>query len=173
MAANIRVRAAGPGDVTGMARVHVESWRQSYRGLMPDEVLDDPELPARRVGMWGAVLGDQRFRDRRVAVAEIEGEIVGIAMSGPAEEGASAPRQLFVLYLLAAHHGSGAGGELLDAVVGSDEDVQLWVADPNPRAQAFYRRRGFVADGAEQEDHGIREIRMTRAASRVPRASAR
>ena len=25
--------------------------------------------------------------------------------------------------------------------------VALWVADPNPRAQAFYRRQGFVADG--------------------------
>jgi predicted GNAT family N-acyltransferase len=38
------------------------------------------------------------------------------------------------------------------------------VADPNPRVQAFYRRHGFVADGAWQVDDGVREIRMVRRA---------
>jgi predicted GNAT family N-acyltransferase len=38
----------------------------------------------------------------------------------------------------------------------------LWVADPNPRAQAFYRKHGFVADGAAQVEDGVREIRMVR-----------
>ncbi|MDX5460823.1 MULTISPECIES: GNAT family N-acetyltransferase [Micromonospora] len=38
----------------------------------------------------------------------------------------------------------------------------LWVADPNPRAQAFYRRHGFVADGTIQVQDGVREIRMVR-----------
>jgi predicted GNAT family N-acyltransferase len=40
--------------------------------------------------------------------------------------------------------------------------VALWVADPNPRAQAFYRKHGFVADGAAQVEGGVREIRMVR-----------
>jgi predicted GNAT family N-acyltransferase len=40
--------------------------------------------------------------------------------------------------------------------------VGLWVADPNPRAQAFYRKHGFVADGATQVEDGVREIRMVR-----------
>jgi hypothetical protein len=40
--------------------------------------------------------------------------------------------------------------------------VALWVADPNPRAQAFYRKHGFVADGTAQVDGGVREIRMVR-----------
>jgi predicted GNAT family N-acyltransferase len=38
----------------------------------------------------------------------------------------------------------------------------LWVADPNPRAQAFYRKQGFVADGTVQVEDGVREIRMIR-----------
>jgi predicted GNAT family N-acyltransferase len=40
--------------------------------------------------------------------------------------------------------------------------VALWVADPNPRAQAFYRKHGFVADGSAQVEDGVREIRMVR-----------
>jgi len=36
------------------------------------------------------------------------------------------------------------------------------VADPNPRAQAFYRKHGFVADGSAQVEGGVPEIRMVR-----------
>jgi hypothetical protein len=42
------------------------------------------------------------------------------------------------------------------------ERVALWVADPNPRAQAFYRKHGFVADGTIQVEGGVLEIRMVR-----------
>jgi hypothetical protein len=56
------------------------------------------------------------------------------------------------------------GQRLLDAVIG-DRAAFLWVFRDNPRARAFYRRNGFVADGAEQvEDFfgGPVEIRMVR-----------
>ena len=42
--------------------------------------------------------------------------------------------------------------------------MALWVADPNPRAQAFYRKHGFVADGTAQVEDGVREVRMVRGA---------
>jgi len=56
----------------------------------------------------------------------------------------------------------GVGPALLEAVLDPEESAALWVADPNPRAQAFYRKRGFVADGTAQVDGGVREIRMVR-----------
>lgn len=67
-----------------------------------------------------------------------------------------------MLYVLAEHHGSGAGAGLLDAVVPAGVPAYLWVADPNPRAQAFYRKHGFVPDGVTQVDDGVPEIRMVR-----------
>jgi ribosomal protein S18 acetylase RimI-like enzyme len=85
-------------------------------------------------------------------------------MAGPAEDpDAHWPVQLHVLYVLAADHGSGAGGGLLAAVIGDDR-AGLWVADPNPRAQAFYRKHGFQPDGTRQHDRDldINEIRMVR-----------
>jgi predicted GNAT family N-acyltransferase len=36
------------------------------------------------------------------------------------------------------------------------------VADPNPRAQAFYRKNGFVADGTVKIEDDVRDIRMVR-----------
>jgi ribosomal protein S18 acetylase RimI-like enzyme len=73
-----------------------------------------------------------------------------------------------VLYLLAAAQGSGAGSALLDAVLDEDEPAVLWVADPNPRAQAFYRRHGFRPDGIEKTESGVRELRMQRPAASRP-----
>jgi ribosomal protein S18 acetylase RimI-like enzyme len=96
-------------------------------------------------------------------VAERDGAVIGVAMAGPPEipePGWSL--HLYVLYVLAADHGSGAGAALLGAVVGPYESAALWVADPNPRAQAFYRKRGFVPDGTVQVEDGVREIRMVR-----------
>ncbi|MFT3798862.1 GNAT family N-acetyltransferase [Microbacterium sp.] len=161
------VRTPVPADAAGMARVHVASWRETYRGLMRDDLLDAPDFEERQVRFWTAALTEPRYRDRRFAVAELAGDIVGIALSGPrlgADDAELPGLQLYILYLLRAHHGTGAGGLLLDAVVPPGAAALLWVADPNPRAQAFYRRNGFVADGAEQEEFGIREIRMVRAA---------
>ncbi|MEV6925096.1 GNAT family N-acetyltransferase [Dactylosporangium sp. NPDC051485] len=169
MDAALTVRPARAGDAAQMAQVHVRCWQETYRGLMPDAVLDDPGFPAARERFWTVVLTDERYRDNRAAVAERDGEVIGIAMSGPPLEAAAAPaRQLHVLYVRAADHGTGAGRTLLEAVIDPAQPAALWVTDPNPRAQAFYRKHGFVADGTTQVDDGVREIRMVRDA-RHPR----
>ena len=45
-------RPARVQDVKQMARVHVRCWQETYRGLVPDAVLDDPGFPAARERMW-------------------------------------------------------------------------------------------------------------------------
>ncbi|KRC63180.1 GCN5 family acetyltransferase [Agromyces sp. Root81] len=148
-----------------MARVLVASWRETYRGLMSDDVLDDPGLVAARERFWTAALVDERYRANRVALAERDGAVIGVAMAGPPEAQASEwSSHLYVLYVLAAEHGTGAGAALLNCVVEPHESVALWVADPNPRAQAFYLKHGFVRDSAVQNVEGVRSIHMVRGA---------
>jgi len=158
----VSVRDARPDDATEMAHVHVASWRETYRGLMPDDVLDAPDFLARRERFWTAALTDPRYSTNRVAVAEAAGVVVGIAMSGPAREDAGVDSELYLIYLLESAHGSGAGQALLDAVIDPSASVGLWVADPNPRAWAFYARNGFRPDGSVKHEDGIREVRMVR-----------
>jgi len=152
-----------------MARVNVRCWQETYRGLMSDAVLDDPGLLAARERFWAAALSDERYRENRAAVAERSGALVGIAMSGPPLDAEAVwTRQLYVLYVRAAEHGTGAGRALLEAVLDPTESAALWVADPNPRAQAFYRKHGFVADGTSQVEDGVREVRMVRIRTQRP-----
>ena len=130
---SLLVRPARVQDVAQIALVHVRCWQETYRGLMTDAVLDDPGFPAARERMWTAALTDERYRHNRAAVAVRDDELVGIAMSGPPRDAAAAwTRQLYVLYVLASDHGTGAGRALMDAVIDPPESVVLWVADPNP-----------------------------------------
>ena len=163
----IHVRDAHPADAAGMARVHVTSWRETYRGVMSDEVIDDPQFVERRERFWTAALTDPRYAGSHAAVAESEGEVVGVAMAGrPEDPTMEFDSQLYLIYLLKSAQGSGAGQALLDAVLRPEDSVALWVADPNPRAQAFYRRNGFQADGIAKDEDGVREIRMVRPANK-------
>lgn len=129
---------------------------------MKDAVLDDPGLLSWREKFWAGALTDPKYRENTVAVATHEGALVGIAMAGPASGGTNEPQQLHLLYAYAAFHGSGMGAALLNAVIDPTEPASLWVADPNPRAQAFYRKNGFATDGAVKCEDDVREVRMVR-----------
>ncbi|UZD61850.1 GNAT family N-acetyltransferase [Brevibacterium sp. JSBI002] len=180
------VRPPEPADAAAMARVHVDTWLETYRGIMPDELLDAPDLIDRRRQMWTQILAEAAPSKFTCAVAESDGEIVGIAMAGPPENTESAEddidaggehgstraarpedRHLYVLYAYRSMHGTGVGQDLLDAVIDPSVTTALWVADPNPRAQAFYSKNGFVADGTVKTDDydGVREVRMVRQAA--------
>jgi GNAT superfamily N-acetyltransferase len=164
MGSGIRLRTPVDQDIPAIARLHVQSWRETYRELLADSVLDDPEFVPGRERFWTAALTDPRYAANRIAVAELHDSVVGIAMAGPsAEPEVKWDEQLFVLYTSTAVHGLGAGAALLDAVVEPSATVGLWVAEPNPRAQAFYRKSGFRPDGATRFADGMDERRWVRA----------
>jgi ribosomal protein S18 acetylase RimI-like enzyme len=170
MSSRIVVRSPDMNDVSALARVHVATCRETYRGLMRNEVLDDPGFIERRERFWTAVLTDDRFHGS-IVVAEQGDEMVGIALAGLSTgDDTIWTTQLYVLYTYSAVHGSGAGSALLAAVLDARGSSVLWVADPNPRAQAFYRKHHFVPDGTRKIDDGVRELRMVRS-SGVPGAA--
>lgn len=150
-----------------MARIHVQAWRETYSAHFPDDYFGEPMLEQRR-RMWHRAI-DEDDPSHRVRVAELDGRAVGIALAGPSlGDEAARELQLYVIYVLAEAHGTGVGQELLEAVLG-DEPAQLWVAEDNPRAIAFYARNGFHPDGATQTaDRGVTgfppltEIRLVR-----------
>jgi len=163
------VRNAETGDAESIARVHVDSWRETYSGILNERFFSEAAFTRRR-NFWTSYLS-RHPRAGRLAVAELDGEIVGFASSGgsvgpDAEHGfpPARPVTLFSIYLLARAQGGGAGQQLHDAVIGNDP-AQLWVLRANDRAIAFYRRNGFAFDGVEftdPADPNLIELRMVR-----------
>ena len=146
-------------DAPQIAELHVATWREAYSQLLPEGFFTAEHVQSRHK-MWSHVLGNPR-EEWSIRIAESSGRIIGFAVAGPSfsAEGHELPRdrQLFSLYVAAAHHGIGAGQALLDATAGAGP-AMLWVAKDNPRAVAFYRRNGFEFDGAEQTDPGAPQI---------------
>lgn len=141
----VAIRPATAADAEGIARVHTTSWRETY-GRFVDDPDSNPWFDlGRRLEMWRGNLAQRAFD---AVVAEDATGIVGFAAVQPTSEpDAVRPEELTMLYVLERAHGDGSGQALLDAVLGA-RPASLWVAEDNPRAHAFYRRNGFVADGA-------------------------
>lgn len=157
------------GDEAGIARIHVDSWRETYGNLL-DERFFGEKMFDRRLSFWRDYL-QMSPRPGRMAVAVNAERTLGFANSGDsvgpdAEHGHPVvrPLTLFSIYLIEVEHGTGVGQMLLDATIGQ-EPTQLWVLAANHRAIAFYKRNGFAFDGAESTDtanKALVERRMVR-----------
>jgi L-amino acid N-acyltransferase YncA len=129
---------------------------------MPAEFLAALDQGRRETG-WRTIIADG-VTD---VVVALDGEkIIGWASAGSGrDESAPAHCELEGIYVLASAYGSGAGQQLLDAAVG-DDAAFLWMADDNPRAEAFHRRNGFERDGAEKTQSfggaSVRVVRLSR-----------
>ena len=79
-AQGIRIRRAVDSDARGIARVHVDSWRSTYAGILPAEHLAALDYD-RREANWRPLLADRR---QNVFVAEDQrGRIIGFVSGGP------------------------------------------------------------------------------------------
>ena len=141
------IQPARAEDAATVADVHNRSRAETFRGHIPDSVLND-HGPLERE--WAEYF--QR-PDGRVYLAEVDGRPVGMAYGIPGGEH-SERTELRNLYLLAEAAGSGIAPRLMDAVVHPGEPAFLWVAEFNERAQAFYRKHGYRFDGEETHHAG-------------------
>ena len=155
------LRRAVPADAAGGAAMHAACWQEAYGPYV------DPRLLAERLAdreRWLAAWTRQLAVGPPRVVAEAGGELVGFAVAGPSrDEARPTAYELYAIYARAAWWGTGLGQALWEAVR-PEGDCSLWVLEANARAQAFYRRNGFEADGAREHyaDLGAAEIRMVR-----------
>jgi ribosomal protein S18 acetylase RimI-like enzyme len=140
------VRPADREDAAAIARVHVDTWRTAYRGLLPDDflaTLDEAGYEER----WRRTLIDGTGR---VYVAEDGRETVGFASGGPERAGEDGfAGELYAIYVLQEAQGRGHGRRLVQAVAQGLRERELanmivWVLRDNHNARYFYERLGGV-----------------------------
>ena len=143
----MRIRAAVLADAASMARVHVDSWRKTYPGIVPAEYLASLSY-RKRESVWADILAAGRPDESNFVVETGDGEIVGLAGGGPEREGNAAYRgELYAVYLLEEHQRAGLGRRLVSAVTRrllSDglRSMLVWVLEDNRPACRFYEALG-------------------------------
>src|SRR5215813_12330438 len=94
------IRPADTSDADAIAKVHVDSWRAAYRGLMPHHILDQLDV-SKRALFWRKVL-NVPDSNVFVFVADDSGRILGFSSSGPSRDAdldARSVADLMALYL--------------------------------------------------------------------------
>ncbi len=152
---HIKIRPASPGDEIKIAQVHIQSWQESYKGLVQQDYLD--QLPAKledRIRMWtNALKNPQRW----AWVAENERGIVGFVLFGlPRDPDKDGFIEIGAIYLLASEKKKGIGLSLLSTGFKKMRELgyrkaYCWVLDTNPTIK-FYERSGAFFSGQKKQE---------------------
>ncbi len=165
--AAMTVRVAAPDDAPAIAAVHVSAWQQAYRGLLPQEGLDQLSVD-KRTALWQKNLSGDAST---TAVHEREGSVDGFVCYGACRDDdvtSDMIGEIIGINVAPSAWGTGAGRDLCRharsaLVAGGDREVCLWVLAGNARACRFYDKEGFTPDGTEREveilGRLVREIR--------------
>jgi ribosomal protein S18 acetylase RimI-like enzyme len=144
----MRIRRAADADRPAIARLHAASWADTYRGILPDSLLDD-RLPATMADRWAS---QQIGPSDAVLVAEDEGNIIGFAATWHGD-----PVYIDNLHVAAEARSRGIGRLLLAETarhflaIGSKRAL-LHVVAANRRARHLYFALGGRPTGVEDKD---------------------
>jgi ribosomal protein S18 acetylase RimI-like enzyme len=153
----IRIREGREADIEGIARVHVQGWRESYRDFLTPEALAGLSVEE-RMQMWHRVLAEPDPRARLLVAETDDGEIVGFVSGGPNRDKEAellgTEAEIFAIYLLDRVKRQGIGRKLMAGVfehiaAQGFRSVGLWVLTDNLSARRFYEALGGTA-GTEQ-----------------------
>jgi ribosomal protein S18 acetylase RimI-like enzyme len=151
----MKIRRATEDDAAELARVHVDSWRAAYRGLVPDAYLERFEYGWR----------EERFRESLSAGTEetyliqVREQVMGFLTLGAARDAdldANRTGEIWGIYVSPDHWRRGIGRTLAakaEQILASRgyEDAVLWVLEDNEQARRFYEAMGFASEGQTRE----------------------
>jgi GNAT superfamily N-acetyltransferase len=150
----VEVRDARPADADAIADLHVRAWRVGYRDVVPDQVLDHPDLEQRRHGQWNHRLthgpppgGDP---DNRIFAAVVRERVVGFGHAGREAEpprGGELRGEIYGFYVHPDAWGTGVADALMAACLAELRSrfasAVLWTLRDTPRSRRFYERTGW------------------------------
>ena len=158
----ISIRPAKAEDADAIATVHITSWRETYRGLLPDELLDGLRQDD-RVELWSKIIASNDHNPTNAQfVADSAGEIVGFGSCGLGRSkecvAAGYKGEISTLYILKPYQNCGLGSAIFQRIakhlVGTGVDTtSLWVLGTNAHARKFYERLGGVAFKERSDNH--------------------
>lgn len=148
-------RLAASDDAAAIAKIHVHSWQQAYRGLLPQDFLDSLN-PAQRTAGWRDSIETQDPPTTAIMVIAGEGKIHGFAHVCPTrdnDEERHPVGELTSIYLRPNTWGQGLGQQLIGHAIGllteaGNTAATLWVLEENARAIRLYETNGWHPDGA-------------------------
>lgn len=138
----LSLRQARPSDAADLARIYIESWQDTYPGILPHGLLGAMSLK-RHTARWRNTI-----RGGSVLVAEADKDgVIGLASLGPARDGGlGLDGEIYTLYVDPAFLGLGTGTALLHGAFAAMKERKfssclVWSHARN-NARFFYEAMG-------------------------------
>jgi GNAT superfamily N-acetyltransferase len=137
------IRRAELKDAVGIAKVHVDSWKTTYKDIVPDDFLNKLSYES-RVPQW-----EDSIPKSLVMVAEDEnGQIIGFSTGGIERTGnyEGYKGELYAIYILKEYQGKGLGTKLVKPIIDELKSMGIYtmlviVLEDNP-SRHFYEKLG-------------------------------
>ncbi len=150
-----KIRRACAGDAAAIARVEVETWRETYAGVLPDRMLLGMSERRLTAG-WRDAMARAGAR-QQIVVADCRGAgVVGFGSCGAMRTGALPyDGEVFTLYVLPDYQGRGIGRALLAKLFATltgagGRSALIWVLADNP-SRFFYHAMGGALVAVRRE----------------------
>ncbi|WP_193370794.1 GNAT family N-acetyltransferase [Pelagibius marinus] len=155
------LRPALPRDADAIARIHVETWQNTYAGLVPSDYLARMSV-ARSSPQWHRAAAKAE-KGNDLMVAEVDEEVVGFISFGPTRN-PEMPYggEIYALYVGVDWQGQGLGRRLLSTALEAlskekHKGAMVWVLAANP-ARFFYEAMGGERAGERMESFAGTEL---------------
>lgn len=139
---DVRIRRARISDAPALAGIFRDSWRATYRGLIPHTHLENM-IRRRGTARWRSAIRAGEM----VLLMEYDGKNVGYATCGTARSRGAHKGEIFEIYLLPDYQGLGFGEYLFEACRYRLDERRLkglvvWALAENTGAVNFYWQLG-------------------------------
>lgn len=150
----MKIRYANINDAKILGEIHSLSWKEAYKGIIPDEILSN-RTPEKRQKHFENAISEG---GEEIAIILVDDKPIGFIRIGKCRDvdKSSSYGEIWGIYLLEEWWNKGLGYESM--VWGLNElakrqykKVTLWVLEENLRARRFYEKIGFQHDGTIKE----------------------
>lgn len=158
-----QIRRATVADAARIAQMHVESWRETYSGIVPEEILAALSVP-RRTLAWESILRDPASNeDSAVYLKEVGCTVAGFGACSEQRDSDLKVRgfdgEIGAIYVLRCFQKQGIGRSLMkelaiDLSERGSRGIALWVLSENARARRFYEKCGGKLIGERKDIRG-------------------
>ena len=134
----MEIEIAFPKDAYAVGEVHSNAWKSAYRGIFPDEYIEQDSPVKRRNEFLESIQSDQCT----YLVIKDSDKIVGIVKL----DKCTTAIEIESIYILEEYRGKSLGKKAIDHIKSTwpDKNIFLWVLEANNAARRFYEKNGFM-----------------------------
>lgn len=142
------IREATLADALSIAKVHIDTWRTTYKGIVSDEYLNGLTYD-KKEKIWQNIIDDAMKDEKHIFVAEDEEVgVIGFTSCGPEREGEDLYKgEIYAIYIIKEFQNRGIGKLLFNRVVEKINELKIhsmiiWALEDNHSACNFYKSNG-------------------------------